>query len=150
MSSYQYRKSHCGDKTVVRSSYLHNGISYAGKMVSLYWIGALVVISFKTQLEPSHISHFSFHMFSTWLNRLGFPVMFFQETGSISNFKGIMFGLIGSHHINRFQNYLDMICFSCIIYARFHKEDVVVKNCNWYWGPLDNERIYIQHIQFIL
>ena len=40
--SYQYRKSHCGDKTVVRSSYLHNGISYTGKMSSLYWIGALV------------------------------------------------------------------------------------------------------------
>ena len=45
MSSYQYRKSHCGDKTVVRSSYLHNGISYTGKMVSLYWIGTLVTIS---------------------------------------------------------------------------------------------------------
>ena len=42
MPSYQYRKSHCGDKTVVRSSYLHNGISYTGKMTSLYWIGALV------------------------------------------------------------------------------------------------------------
>ena len=42
MSSYQYRKSHCGDKTVVRSSYLHNGISYTGKMSSLYWIEALV------------------------------------------------------------------------------------------------------------
>ena len=41
MSSYQYRKSHCGDKTVVRSSYLYNGISYAGKISSLYWIGAL-------------------------------------------------------------------------------------------------------------
>ena len=41
MSSYQYRKSHCGDKTVVRSSYLHNGISYTGKMSSLYWIRAL-------------------------------------------------------------------------------------------------------------
>ena len=40
MSSYQYRKSHCGDKTVVRSSYLHHGISYAGKMTSLYWIRA--------------------------------------------------------------------------------------------------------------
>ena len=26
MPSYQYRKSHCGDKTAVRSSYLHNGI----------------------------------------------------------------------------------------------------------------------------
>ena len=34
MSSYQYRKSHCGDKTVVRSSYIHNGISYTGKMSS--------------------------------------------------------------------------------------------------------------------
>ena len=38
MSSYQYRKSRCGDKTAVRSSYLHNGISYAGKMASLYGI----------------------------------------------------------------------------------------------------------------
>ena len=41
MSSYQFGKSHCGDKTVVRSSYLHNGISYTGKMSSLYWIRAL-------------------------------------------------------------------------------------------------------------
>ena len=41
MSSYQYRKYHCGDKTVVRSSYLHNGISYIGKITSLYWIRAL-------------------------------------------------------------------------------------------------------------
>ena len=36
--SYQYRKSHCGDKTILRPSYLHNGISYTGKMISLYWI----------------------------------------------------------------------------------------------------------------
>ena len=42
MMSYRYRKSHCGDKTVVRSSYLHSGISYTGKMTSLYWVGALV------------------------------------------------------------------------------------------------------------
>ena len=41
MSSYQYRKSHCGDKTILRPSYLHNGISYTGKTTSLYWIGAL-------------------------------------------------------------------------------------------------------------
>ena len=40
MSSYQYRKSHYGDKTVVRSSYLHNGISFTGKMTYLYWIKA--------------------------------------------------------------------------------------------------------------
>ena len=43
MSSCQYRKSHCGDKTVVRSSYLHNGISYTGKVASLYWFSPLVV-----------------------------------------------------------------------------------------------------------
>ena len=42
--SYQYRKYHCGDKTVIRSSYLHNGISYTGKMTSLYWIGAQYTI----------------------------------------------------------------------------------------------------------
>ena len=45
MPSYQYRKSHYGDKRIVRSSYLHNGISYTGKMTSLYWIKALGVIS---------------------------------------------------------------------------------------------------------
>ena len=44
MSSYQYRKSYCGDKTVVRSSYLHNGISYTGKMTSLYWFGTLSLL----------------------------------------------------------------------------------------------------------
>ena len=40
MSSYQYRKSHCWGKTVVISSYLHNGISYTGKTTNLYWIRA--------------------------------------------------------------------------------------------------------------
>ena len=28
---YQYRESHCGDKTILRPSYLHNVISYTGK-----------------------------------------------------------------------------------------------------------------------
>ena len=42
MTSYQYRKSHCGDKTVVSSYYLHNGIFYTGKMSSLYWISPQV------------------------------------------------------------------------------------------------------------
>ena len=31
MSSYQYRKSHCGDNTVVRSSNLNHGDSYTGR-----------------------------------------------------------------------------------------------------------------------
>ena len=45
MTSYQYRKSHCGDKTILRPSYLHNGISYTSKTTSLYWIRALVSVS---------------------------------------------------------------------------------------------------------
>ena len=40
MSSYQYRKSHCGDKTILRLVYLHDGISYTREMASLYWIRA--------------------------------------------------------------------------------------------------------------
>ena len=42
MSSYQYRKSHCGDKTIWRPSYLRSGISYTRKTTSLYWIRALI------------------------------------------------------------------------------------------------------------
>ena len=41
----QYRKSHCGDKTIWRPSYLHNGIFYIGKTASLYWIRALATIT---------------------------------------------------------------------------------------------------------
>ena len=47
-SSHQYRNSHCGDKTVIRSSYLHNGISYTDKMASLYWIAPLVMVGLGT------------------------------------------------------------------------------------------------------
>ena len=45
MLSYQYRKSHCGDKTILRPSYLHNEISYTDKMTSSYWIRAQVSIN---------------------------------------------------------------------------------------------------------
>ena len=36
MSSYPHKKSHCGDKTVVRSSHFHNGISKTGKMAGTF------------------------------------------------------------------------------------------------------------------
>ena len=45
MSSYQYRESHCGD--------LHNGISYTGKMPSLYWIRAQGISGQDTDLAPT-------------------------------------------------------------------------------------------------
>ena len=56
MSSYQYRKSHYGDKTILRPSYLHNGISYTGKMASLYWIRALFYPNrHHTEIFPYHM-----------------------------------------------------------------------------------------------
>ena len=61
MSSYQYRKSHCGDKTVVRSSYFHHGISYTGKMSSLYWIRALVFNCFQSYWNRYLILSLSWH-----------------------------------------------------------------------------------------
>ena len=51
MTSYQYRKSHCGDTTILRPSYLHNEIIYTGK-TSLYWIGALSIKIKKTLFNP--------------------------------------------------------------------------------------------------
>ena len=48
MTSYQYRKSHCGDKTTLRPSYLYNGISYTGKITSLYWNRALISLKEST------------------------------------------------------------------------------------------------------
>ena len=35
---YQHRKSHCGDKIILRPPDLHDGISYTGKTTYLYWI----------------------------------------------------------------------------------------------------------------
>ena len=57
MTSYQYRKSHCGDKTIWRPSYLHNGISYTGKMTSLYWIRALICTTLALWQITYEVSH---------------------------------------------------------------------------------------------
>ena len=62
MSSYRYRKSLCGDKTVIRSSYLHNGISYTGKMSSLYWIRAQTL--FQRREQRTVVFHHTFNYFS--------------------------------------------------------------------------------------
>ena len=41
MKCYQYKNSHCGDKTIFRPSYLHNEFSYTSKMTPLFWITPL-------------------------------------------------------------------------------------------------------------
>ena len=61
MISYKYRKSHCGDKTILRPSYLHNGISYTGKMTSLYRIGALRAIMVTHDITGNGHSVFIIH-----------------------------------------------------------------------------------------
>ena len=43
LPSYWNAKSHCVNETVVKLSHLHNGISYAGNMASLYWHQPLVL-----------------------------------------------------------------------------------------------------------
>ena len=72
MTSCQYRKSHCGDKTILRPSYLHNGISKTGKMTSLYWIWALGLISEMICSPPAQIRSYdpdrpiAFHKHWSW------------------------------------------------------------------------------------
>ena len=59
MTSHQYRKSHCGDKTILRPSYLHNGISYTDKMTFLYWIRpwmCLYQTDLQQQTPPLHLN----------------------------------------------------------------------------------------------
>ena len=56
MSSYQYRKSHCGDQTILQSSYLCIGISYTGKMAFLYWISPQGPISISYKMSYCKIS----------------------------------------------------------------------------------------------
>ena len=74
MTSYQYRKSHCGDKTIWRPSYLHNGISYTGKMASLYWIGVLAATwtSSQTAARLDYFTHYTAsRLFSTEKGQTG-------------------------------------------------------------------------------
>ena len=50
-SSYQSRKSHRGEKTVLP---LHNGFSYTGKMTSVYWIRFQVIWIDMYFMEPMY------------------------------------------------------------------------------------------------
>ena len=76
MSSYQQRKSHCGDKTILRPSYLHKGISYTGKTTSLYWIRVLMcwwhahIWSHPVIWSHIHFPPCSALMVSTWKARV--------------------------------------------------------------------------------
>ena len=98
MSSCQFRKSHCGDKMVLRSSYLHIGISCTGKMASLYGIIPQVVMYYLynfVYISYSHViqlSHFGINVntaASDWVHivhDIGYPtkwVDFFMRSQSL-------------------------------------------------------------------
>ena len=75
MPFYQCRKSHCGDKTILRPSYLHNGISYTDKMTSLYWIRAQIPIAHYSEhlylliliIHKMDLHHTNCHRWTWWL-----------------------------------------------------------------------------------
>ena len=83
MSSYQYKKSHYGDKTVVRSSYLHNGISYTGKLSSLYWIRASARVNWKEKIQSKPFFYFLCHLYE-WIDQ----ILCYQSIGI--NWKNIL------------------------------------------------------------
>ena len=80
MSSYQYRKFHCGDKTVVRSSYLHNGISYTESytestpcLSEIFWVQEKKLDCLCPQILSLYILTYQHHgMQLHWILCLGF------------------------------------------------------------------------------
>ena len=95
MSSYLYRKSHCGDKTVVRSSYLHNGFSYTGKMSSSYWIRALVMPYVRRQT----ITWINAVLMSTEALGINFSEIWLQKNSNFHSTKCIWkYHLWNNHH----------------------------------------------------
>ena len=77
MTSYQYRKSHCGDRTVLRPSYLHNGISNTDKLTSLYWIRDL----FTSQVMDHTLQSYTFSDVMT--RHSDFSIQFNKRYGTI-------------------------------------------------------------------
>ena len=97
MTSHQYRKSHCCDKTILQPSYLHNGISYTGKTTSLYWIRALMAIieTAILLLYPDSMGQHGAHLGPTgprwapcWAHELCYPVALFLGQVTASSFQG--------------------------------------------------------------
>ena len=61
MPSYQYRKYRCGDKTVMTSSYLNNGISYTVATNLIQKLYAIKIIS-EPNISQIFLNYYSFGM----------------------------------------------------------------------------------------
>ena len=128
MSSYQYRKSHCGDKTVVRSSYLHNGISYTGKMSYLYWIGALVYwepFSWLTSVGTNRNT-----VIRLGRSRIGLDVLNLHEAG-VGLKVGLQSSVVTIINATHYSYRTTMHTFHhCNTHAHFHANAIMQ---NWSW-----------------
>ena len=131
MSSYLNRKSHCGDKTIFRPSYLHNGISHTGKMTSLYWIRFLVAQAYQRKTSTGS----SKGVFFTTCNK--------KDTNFILCFCTL-------HITSRSFLYLATYMYNSISIVVDHKHmrDTVFGNLSWwptnYKTPID--KVSVQYI----
>ena len=121
MTSYQYRKSHCGDKTILRPSYLHNGISYTGKTTSLYWIGALVFVfsAYNPHTDPSTNNAFQTGAFRFGHSQIPNDIRLFDKTYTFSKTKSL-------GEVSPLKTHDDVIKFSALlaICAGIHRSSV--------------------------
>ena len=87
MSSYQHRKSHCGDKTILRPSFLHNGISYT-------------IWNRKKHISSSMPSHIFIGPHPTLIFPMESPTYTITETTSTSSRSNIIIWMPGWHRSN--------------------------------------------------
>ena len=78
---------------LIRSSCLHNGISYTGKMVSLYWINPMVIVAMRDDSTIYILNHFQEN-----LNIFVFSIILQNRDGS-STIKIRPHGKQGPHHL---------------------------------------------------
>ena len=91
ISSYQYKKSHYGDKTIVRSSYLHNGISFTGKATPSFQIRAQLWIH-KTTYDNAFYSYDILELRTAQKNTLD---CFYPTLHILTNVVDTLFPLLG-------------------------------------------------------
>ena len=151
MSSYQYKESHCGDKTILWPSYLHNGISYTGKTTFLYWIRRLlsganlttialkplivILYSFQLKFGKSHNTPVSYPTMHHFQQKCAHVCTFLLQNGALWNICLIVVVVI--LFPNRIQQYNTM-CTTNITNSR-----VIIYIVMWFcWWPPEKPWAY--------
>ena len=99
MSYYQYRKSHCWDKTVLRPSYLLNGIPYTGKTTHS-WLWRIDIGDILRQLLFGITCTVSYGIQST-ASRITACCLPWESVFAITNSLGVC--TMAAYHLNGLQ-----------------------------------------------